>query len=136
MIPLIPIVIGAGAVIAGTVALSFHMNKIKEIALKEGFEKASKEFNSKFQKQYEDFISKEKTWEKNRQEYEELIKAYKEYIDELMRENEELRREKTSAALASVCATVHMTPFEYSSALEKEISIYKEQLNNLICLRG
>lgn len=132
----IPVIIAMGIVAAvACAAVSVTMEKIKTISQTEGYERASEEFEKKYRRQYDDFMNAKKTWEKDRDEYEELIKAYKEYAEELRRENEELKRNGRNSMLASLAVQTGNTISSYSAGLAKTASYYEDCLDNLLMLK-
>ncbi|WP_026665677.1 hypothetical protein [Butyrivibrio sp. FC2001] len=130
MIPLLPIAIGIGVAITAA-ALTAYISNLRTISISQGYEKASKEFNKKFQKQYDDFMSHKKTWKKNKQEYEDLVNAYKKYAEELKKENEDLKRNGTASASAGALIDLGTTVAAYGAGLSKEIQYYETCLANL-----
>ncbi len=63
MVPFIPLIIaGVASVTAMAVAnrVSKFISDQRDISINEGYEKASREFEKKYQKQYSDFMKKEK----------------------------------------------------------------------------
>ena len=130
MLPVLPIAIGISALVAVT-ALSVFIKGLRYISQNQGYTKASEEFNKKFHKQYEQFITKEKNWEKDRQEYEDLIKAYEEYIDVLKRNSVDLKKNGVKAASSVAITKLGTTPAVYIQGLDKEISNLETCLTNL-----
>ncbi len=130
MIPIFPIAIGLGGLLIGT-ALSVYIKYLKNVSINQGYAKASDEFNKKYHKLYEQFMSKEKTWEKNRREYEELIKAYEEYINVMKRSSDDLKRNGPKAASSVAIAKLGTTSSLYITGLDNEISSFEACLTNL-----
>lgn len=135
MLPLIAIAVGVGALVFGA-GLTAYISKLRTISINEGYKKASEEFEKKYKQQYEEFMNRTKTWEKDKQEYEELIKAYQEFIEELMKESEDIKRNGAASASGAAIALLRLTPVEYNNGLEKEIQHYMQCLKNLQTLRG
>lgn len=135
MVPLIPVAIAIGSVVVAGVALSAYIEHLRNVSINEGYEKASEEFNKKYKNQYDEFMSKEKTWEKNKKEYDDLVKAYKEYAEELRREYEDLKKNGSSSASAAAVALLGTTVAKYGAGLDKEVAYYEKCLANLLSLK-
>lgn len=75
-------VAGVGAVVQKI----YHDNKVenaRDEGRREGYNAASKEYEEKLAKQAEKFYLKIKDYECNKEEYDELIRKYEDYIEEL-----------------------------------------------------
>ena len=133
-----PLIVGIPAIVGGILgvkALIDYIMYLRQVAVNEGYEKASSEFDGKFKRQYEDCMSKAKTWNRNKQEYEELIKAYETYLDELKKENEDLKKNGMASVFSKPIVARKTTIYEYSSGLEDEIQKYERCFTNLIALK-
>ena len=133
-----PLIVGIPAIVGGILgvkALIDYIMYLRQVAVNEGYEKASSEFDGKFKRQYEDFMSKAKTRNRNKQEYEELIKAYETYLDELKKENEDLKKNGMASVFSKPIVARKTTIYEYSSGLEDEIQKYERCFTNLIALK-
>lgn len=90
------IIIKAIGIVAAPIiaAITTHIidknHEKKEVikAYEQGFEDASEIYENKFRKQTEEFLSKEKSWRENMEEYEALLDAYDEAINELKKKND------------------------------------------------
>lgn len=130
-IPLVPIAMIGITLVGG----SAYMKHVRNVALKKGYEKASAEFEKKYERQYEDFMSKKKTWEKHRKEYSEVIEAYKKFVQELKRELDDIKTNGfESESRCAIVSTGMMLP-TYCLGLQNAIEKYTIQLNNLEALK-
>ena len=74
--------------------ISHVYNAGKHDGKKEGYEKASNEYEKKLIKQADEFLKQEKVFEIDRARYEQLIDDYEIYIEEMMKKSNMSNEEK------------------------------------------
>ena len=74
--------------------ISHVYNAGKYDGKKEGYEKASNEYEKKLIKQADEFLKQEKVFEIDRARYEQLIDDYEIYIEEMMKKSNMSNEEK------------------------------------------
>ncbi|NGU53884.1 hypothetical protein G6Z29_11560 [Clostridium perfringens] len=74
--------------------ISHVYNAGKQDGKKEGYEKASNEYEKKLIKQADEFLKQEKVFEIDRARYEQLIDDYEIYIEEMMKKSNMSNEEK------------------------------------------
>lgn len=135
-LPLIPIFAGSAVILATTVAIAIQVNKMKTTYKQQGYEKAAQEFEKKFRKLCNDFFEKRKSYAKDRDEYEMLIRVLQAFLDMLQAENNFLKMKRigTGATISGLASTSCLT--ERAGGLEKAISKYTKLLNDLLALKN
>ena len=131
MIQILPIIAIATASAASIISIGALISHLRNISKKEGYEKASMEFEKKYRAQYESFMRKEKTWEKNKKEYDDLVNAYKKFAEELRRENEDLKKNGEKSAYSQAVRSLNTTIVLYSSNMGNKIPYYENCLADL-----